>query len=100
VVEWVQIRPVPSFGGLSAAVSSGSPSLLERDFLFFRPDLMDGGGVLRMKRVKSSPGRTARGGVSKDVGGGDMGCCWSVDGGGRASFDMVVESREWRVGAS
>lgn len=44
---------------------------------------------MRMKRVRSSPGRTASGGVSSDGGGGRLGCCCPTDGGGRASVDDI-----------
>lgn len=99
----VHTSPDPIFGG-SLAVSSpslsASPSalleLLDRDFFFFffrgDDDEKLGGGLCRMNRVRSSPGRTARGGGSKAAtatasGGGGR----PAGAGGRAAaVDMMV----------
>ena len=87
----VTIRPIPNFGGLSSLFSTESLLLLDRDFLLLRSK--DGGGLVRINRVKSSPGRTATGGVSNDDGRGIAGCsCCPVDGGGSASVDAMILS--------
>lgn len=94
----VHMRPLPIFGGSLAASSSSSwlesavaLFLLDLDFFFFRGvDELAGGGLCRMKRVRSSPGRTARGGGWKAAapsgGGGRL-----VGAGGRAAIaDMAL----------
>ena len=50
-----------------------------------------------MKRVRSSPGKTARGGVSNDDGGGVLGCCCPVEGGGSASVDAIAVNESERA---
>ena len=98
----MQISPVPILGG-SLTLSPSPPSCIEPTdafvlvafFFFFRCGetrltVMSGGGLCRMKRVRSSPGKTARGGVSKAAapsGGGGR----SVGAGGRgdAAADII-----------
>lgn len=87
----VTIRPMPNFGGLASLFSADASFLCDRDFLLLRSG--DGGGLVRINRVKSSPGRTATGGVSNDDGRGIAGSsCCPVDGGGSATVDAIIIS--------
>jgi len=95
----VHMSPLPIFGGSLAASSSSSwlesavaLFLLDFDFFFFfrGDEELIGGGLCKMKRVRSSPGRTARGGGWKadapSGGGGRL-----VGAGGRAAIaDMAL----------